>query len=185
MTEDAPFLSIVTRHMASRPRMFARCLESLKVQTCQDFEHVVLADEVGRGMAWANRQFFEHRALPQGEYVLILDDDDELATPEAVAILKAAAEASQADIIVFYGEHGERLGRLPTANVWGKAPLYSQISGQDFITRREVWYRHIAAYGAERAGDFAFLSEVWRCGYCVHWLGDVLVRAEHHFGAAE
>lgn len=180
----APFLSIVTRHMVSRPAWYAEHCASLDNQTCQDYEHVVITDEVGRGLQWANGQLYEHRDAPQGEYVLILDDDDQLADPGAVATLKAAV--SGADVLVFKGEHGPRLGTLPTSLVWGKEPVFGHISAQDFIVRREVWRRHIAAFARPIAGDYSFLTALWEHGgYSVQWLDRVLVKAGHHFGAAE
>jgi len=172
-----PFLSVFTRHMASRPRQFEECLRSLTAQTDQDFEQIVIVDHVGRGVAWANRQFVAYQQAVRGDYVLTLDDDDVLVRPEAVALLRAAAAESQADIIIFKGDHGP-LGILPDRLVWQKRPLHGHISGQDFIVRREVWQRHADCYPAIYAADYAFISELWRCGYKAHWLDVVLTKQQ-------
>jgi len=180
-----PFLSIITRHMASRPRMFEECLRSLTAQTDQDFEHIVLVDHIGRGVPWANLQFARYRDAVGGDYVLILDDDDALATPLAVATLRAAVAGTQADIVIFRGDHCQ-LGILPDDAHWKQPPACGHISAQDLIVRREVWRRHVDAFGNEYAGDFSFIAALWRCGYQVHWLDAVLTRQQRiSRGAAE
>jgi glycosyltransferase involved in cell wall biosynthesis len=173
----SPFLSIVTRHMPSRPGLFAECCRSLRDQADQDFEHVVLVDHVGRGVQWANGQFARHRYAVNGDYVLILDDDDALTTPHAVEALRAGVADSQADLIVFRADHAN-LGILPDAAVWSEKPLYGHIGSCDFITRREVWQRHVDAFAKPVGGDYSFLSELWRCGYHVHWLDCLLARVQ-------
>ena len=172
-----PFLSIVTRHMVNRPRMFQVCLASLTAQTVQDFEQIVLVDHVGRGVGWANQQLAQYQQAVNGDYVLMLDDDDALTVPTALEQLRAASAESHADVIIFRGLHGSN-GLLPDGNYWGRAPTLGHISGQDLIVRRAVWQKHIGAMPATYAADYNFIAAVWAGGYRVHWLDAVLVQQQ-------
>ena len=175
---SVPFLTIFTRHMVCRPGLYAGCLESLAAQTCRDFEHVVAVDDVGRGFAFANAQFEAHREQVTGDYVLQLDDDDVLFTPDAVGALKALAEMSCPDVIVFKGDHLE-LGILPDTAVWGKRPICGHIGGEDFIVKRELWLRCLPALRSARyAADYDFMAAIWREKPSVHWFDRVLVRCQ-------
>ena len=73
---EAPFLSIVTRHLTTRTELLERLVSSIKSQTDADLEHIILTDDEGRGLGWANQQFERHKDLPEGRYVMMLDDDD-------------------------------------------------------------------------------------------------------------
>jgi glycosyltransferase involved in cell wall biosynthesis len=176
-----PFLTVFTRHMASRPTLYAACLASLDAQECRDFEHVVALDDSprgGRGFAWANAQFEAHRAEVHGDYVLQLDDDDTLAGPGTIGALREAAADGCPDAIVFRADH-LGLGVLPDAVSWRRRPVVGHIGGGDLIVRRELWLRCLPALRSGRyAADHDFLAAVWRAGPRLCWLDEVLVRAQ-------
>jgi len=174
-----PFLSIITRHMLSRPNLLLSCRSSIRGQTDADLEHIVLADEIGRGIAWANMQFYHHRNIPQGEYVLMLDDDDYLATPYAVEMLKRVVELAREPDIVVFRDLRAGLGKLPSEAVWrSRMPIANEISGQDFIVRRDVWYDNIWAFGLDYGGDFQFMEALWESRPTVTWFDEVLVASD-------
>jgi hypothetical protein len=175
------FLTVVTRHFVKRPNLLAACQQSLDAQRVRDFEHVLLTDDVGRGVAWANAQFAAHADQVRGEYVLMLDDDDALADPDAVAILRDAAEA-RPDLVFFRADHGE-LGILPDGAVWKKRPVRGHVGGIDFITRSDVWKAHISAFSkahslASPCGDYYFLESVWETKPSIVWVDRVLTRVQ-------
>lgn len=171
-----PFLTVFTRHLANRPTLYAQHCASLEAQTCQDFVHLVITDDASRGWPWAESLFETHKDEVHGDYVFQLDDDDVLATPKAVAMLKTAVDDSQADIVVFRVDH-LRLGILPDASVWGKQPLCGHIGGEDFIVRREIWQRHIHTRNTGLyESDFGFMAELWRHDYSVYWLDKLIAR---------
>ena len=64
-------LSIVTRRHPKRDSLFKICKESLQKQTCQNFEHVLIIDDVGRGVEYANKSFYKNREKVTGKYVFI------------------------------------------------------------------------------------------------------------------
>lgn len=99
---------------------------------------------------------------------MVLDDDDMLTDPDAIEALKAAT-IDRPELVVFKAHHG-RLGVLPSVRMWGSKPLKGHIGSCDFITRRDVWERHIAAFGEDECGDFYFLKSVWRSDPEVVWL---------------
>lgn len=173
----SPFLSVITRHLPERKENLQDCLSSLTLQTCQDFEQIILVDHVHRGLGWANGQFAAHRDAPTGDYVLMLDDDDALIRTDTVETLRSIANSTQADIIIFRGIHPPH-GVLPTPACWGQKPIYGHISGQDFIVRRALWRQHIEAFAQPQAGDFAFLEALWAAGCRPYWHDALFVRIQ-------
>ena len=178
-----PFLSIVTR-CYKRPQMLRQCLASVDAQTCDKWEQLLIYDEVGRGVGWANRQFAAQAHHIAGAYVLMLDDDDAFACDDAVQMLQDAT-VDNPEMVIFRGDHLHH-GILPTDKVWQKRPQATHISGQDFITRVDVWRRWIPYFGVERMGDITFLNVVWPNVKNVVWLDKVLVKQQRvSLGAAE
>jgi hypothetical protein len=171
-----PFLSVVTRTHPKPVDYLALNEESLREQLDPDYEQIVLRDEVGRGLAWANRQFYEHRFAVEGDYVLMLDDDNVLATPHAVTILKAVTW-DKPEAVIFKAEVGPH-GILPTSFAWGQRRAIAwQIDGHCVIVRREVWQAYIHEFCVDVRGDAAFLGALTAAGLRIEWLNAVLVRA--------
>jgi glycosyltransferase involved in cell wall biosynthesis len=168
-----PFLTVVTR-CYRRPKLLDRNLESLAMQSCQDYQHLFIIDHVGEGVGAANKAL--SLANPAGEYVLVLDDDDLFTDPDAIAMLKEYA-VTEPDLIVFKADHGE-LGILPSARVWHRRPRPGEIGSCDFVTRCDWWQRHIAAFGAPEQGDYAFLMSMWADAPAVTWLDHQLTAVQ-------
>lgn len=168
-----PFLSVITR-CYKRPEMLRNNTASLDAQTDQDFQQIFLYDHIGRGVGWANKSL--ESAQPAGDYVMVLDDDDMLINAHAIELLKAAARHEPA-LVIFKAHHG-RLGVLPRPTVWGKRPIRGSIGSCDFISRRDVWSKHIAAFGAERCGDYYYLKSVWQDKPEVVWLNEQLASVQ-------
>lgn len=169
-----PFLSIVTR-CYKRPLMLAMNKQSIAAQTCQDFEQLFLVDDEGRGVHAANQALAT--AQPRGDYVMILDDDDMLATETAIETMKEAT-VDNPDIVVFRADHG-KLGVLPSPAVyWHEEPISGRIGSCDFIVRRRLWKRHIAAFGTPACGDYHFLKSLWATNPTVVWIRDVLAAVQ-------
>ena len=171
-----PFLTVVTR-CYQKPTMLQHNMATVDAQTCDDWEQLLIVDEVGHGLAWANAQFAKHAKQAGGDYVLMLDDDDAFADDEAIAILKDAAQ-DRPELIVFRGDHCEE-GILPTDEVWKKRrPKLGQISGQDFVTRADVWKKHIGSFAQPIQGDYAFLAAMWPELSEITWIDRVLVKQQ-------
>ena len=177
-----PFLSIVTRTY-KRPAALARCKLLLAAQTDKDFVHQVIEDTVGLGVPGSHALVRD--AHPVGEYAMILDDDDFVASPYFVSDLHAAARAYDPDVIVFRVNNAQ-LGVLPSRFVWQMYPILGQIGGGNVIVKREVWDACIAAImsdgnggGPVYEGDYYYLAEVWRHTKRIHWMDKVQVIVPH------
>jgi len=175
-----PFLSIVTRCHPQRASMLAKNIDSLKAQTDQGYQHILLEDDEGRGLEYANSML--QWADPEGEYVLILDDDDMLIDDEAIAKLRDVVY-DRPDVVMFRAEHAW-LGTLPSARVWQREPIQGHIGSCDFIVRRDVWLEHIKAFAQPRCGDYHFIRSVWDSDPDVEWLPDVLAGVQRISGGA-
>lgn len=143
---------------------------SLVAQQDQDYERIRLEDPEGRGVGYANRRLVE--AKVRGDYVMVLDDDDLLLHNNAIGLMKKATQENP-DLLIFKADHGP-LGILPSPLVWGKRPIQGRIGSIDFITRNDVWLKHISAFGVDEAGDYAFLRAIWETKPSVIWLDEVL-----------
>lgn len=164
-----PFLSVVTR-CYKRPNMLLKNQMSLLMQTDQDYEQWFIDDHEGRGVGWANRSLAD--AVVYGDYVMVLDDDDILIDERAIDKMKVATLDAPA-ILIFKADHKE-LGILPSPVVWRKRPVRGRIGSISFISRRDIWERHIDAFGVDEGGDYAYLHAVWRDKPSVVWLDEVL-----------
>jgi len=172
------FLSIITRTY-NRPEALQQCKRSVLGQADLDLEHIILRDTVGVGVAEAHRLFLN--AQPRGEYVMILDDDDLIASPWFVSDLKAAARAYDPDVIVFK-MHNAEFGILPDQFVWQQQPIHGHISGCNVAVRLHVWDACVWAIATDGEGgdpvyhsDLIYLQEVWRYTQRIHWMDKIQV----------
>lgn len=153
-----PFFSLITRTLMDRAELFARCKRSVDHQTFQDFEHMVLLDREGVGVAAAQKMM--HTAAPRGEYVLVLDDDDFLSDDTVLSQLHAALADARPAFAVVKVAHGV-LGEMPL--VWGdgQVPQCGQITVSNALARRDVWYQTRGNFGAHYAGDYDWLASLF------------------------
>lgn len=166
------FLTIYTRHLASRPKLFAHQKESLAKQTCQDFEHVVNVDAAGRGFAYAQRLL--HDFEPAGDYVWVFDDDDELICPNFIQCLKNIAEIKHPDVIMVRMDYAGQL--LPDALCWRGTPHEGHITQENYIVSRQVWMDHRHAYSERYQADYDFIADVWKSAPAVEWHDCIAIR---------
>jgi len=173
-----PFLSILTRTY-QRPEALKQCKRSVAMQADQDLEHLILRDTVGVGCIEAYRLLLN--VQPRGEYVMILDDDDLLASPWFVSDLKAAARAYDPDVIVFK-MRCEELGILPDAFVWQQKPIHGHIGGPNVAVKLHVWDACIWSIVTDGEGgdpvyhsDLVYLKEVWAYTKRIHWMDKIQV----------
>lgn len=176
------FLEVVTRHMPTRDELFRTNEAGLMRQTDDDWRHTVLLDDVGRGMAWAQAQLAE---LPvAGQYVWLLDDDNECLLPTLVEELKAIANGHDyPDVIMMRTERGGTL--FPDDYHWQRPPVMGRIDAACYVIRSDVWQRHADAwYSGRYESDFDFIDDVWSAGPRVFWHDVVASRAMRISGGA-
>ena len=67
-----------------RPTFLAVCKQSVQMQTCKDYQHMVIVDDAGIGVDGMFNDIQHHTDRIRGDYVFILADDDRLLDPEGV-----------------------------------------------------------------------------------------------------
>lgn len=160
-------VEIVTRHLSTRPGLLRRNQASLEQLTSRNWVQTILPDDVGRGVAWANAQLrtFE----PTGDYVWILDDDDECILPTMARDLETIADAYHPQAIMVRMDHGPELGILPSDRGWRGHLHEGGVGCSAMISSRATWMAYRHAWGERYAGDFDYVRAVQRAGVHVYW----------------
>ena len=173
------FLEVITRTANHRPQMLRRNVDSLLAQTDQDFTQSMIVDGKARGVAWANGNMFHVAWGLTGNYIWILDDDDECIDPLFVSRLKEVAEALDPDVIMVRMDHGI-YGILPDPPNWGGAPVKAHIGCSAYVIRREIWQRYAYVWqGAHYASDYDFISAIFdNDTLVIYWLNVVASRVQ-------
>jgi GT2 family glycosyltransferase len=149
---------------------------SLCMQSCQDFEQLLMIDGQGGGWKHAAEMLADLAQDAAGDYVLILDDDDILLNADGVRLMKEAAQ-SQPAAVIFKGWHAD-LGILPNDNTWMRRPRLAQIGSFDFITRREVFCELVdTAVTNGYNNDFGIIDGVFERCLPVTWLNVLMCAA--------
>lgn len=161
---DSPFLEVLTRVYVARseqhPEFLQRNFDSLKAQDSPDWVQTRLPDHVGVGVAASHLALSKAAPLLTGEYIWILDDDDECVRPSLVRELKVIAELNP-DIIFLRMNH-DHLGVLPDGDHWRAAPVHGHIGASAFVVKRQVWQRFAHVWEtAVYHSDFLFISAVY------------------------
>src|SRR5690606_4199896 len=92
------FVTIVTR-VSRRPNLLYDNIVSVATQDDQDYDHLLLVDPVGKGMLYANQQFYRHAKRVRGKYVYMLDDDDIFIRSDVINLFKRAT-VKEPDVVV-------------------------------------------------------------------------------------
>ena len=172
-----PFLEILTR-CHKRPNMLQRNIASIANQTDGDFIHTLLVDEQGVGVAGAWAKLRDYAPRLAGDYIWILDDDDECVRPSLVEDLKAIVAQHAPDVIMLKMDHAQ-WGIKPSSS-WGKAPMFGDIGCSAFVVRRDIWQLHAAEAWQETRyqSDYDFIASIFNGGYTVAWYDVVASRVQ-------
>lgn len=170
------FLQVLTRTFGQRETLLARNHQSLLAQTDGDWFQTVIPDLERRGVPWANGNLSTVEA--HGDWVWVLDDDDECVDAEFVAGLKWCVENDESDVVIVRMDHGSELGILPDDSHWQQAPAHGHIGMSAFIVRRDVWNRYRHLWQAVYHGDFLFIKGLWDAGVRFAWWDVVASRCQ-------
>jgi hypothetical protein len=172
-----PFLEVLTR-CYKRPVMLAANQAGLQAQSSADWQQTLLVDDVGRGVAWANGRLAEYAPDLVGDYIWVLDDDDECIVPTLVNDLYVTATLYAPDVIMLRMDHKER-GVLPDSKHWGKPPVRAHIGASAFVISRYIWMTHARAWASGTYdADFEFINAVWQSKPRVYWHDVVASRVQ-------
>ncbi len=161
-----PFVTFYTPTYA-RPGLLYNCERSVRAQTDQDLQHLVIEDTVGIGIDGMYRQVQEHAGRVRGNYVYMLQDDDVLSDAEVVADFKAFVGRRWPEVVICQILIGKRA--LPPETAWGVAPRLGKIDLGCYFVRADVWKRHARDFGPRYEGDYDFIAALWREGYRFDW----------------
>lgn len=178
-------LEIVTRHLSTRPKLLAQNQASLQALASDDWKQTLLVDDVGRGVDWANEQLQNFE--PTGDWVWVLDDDDECIYPGLIEGLTAIVDRCQPDAVMVRMDHSAAgLGILPHINDWHGQLREGGVGCSALISSRETWMKHRNAYGARYAGDFDYIHAVQESGANIFWWNAIVSRVgKRMMGAGE
>lgn len=166
-----PFMSIVTRHMLSRPVMFQQNVDSVNMQDNQDLEHIIILDDAGLGSGRANIMFYRNMDRVSGDYVFMLDDDDVLVTPDFISDMKGIVKGNDVDVIMIRMMLNGEL--YPTPIVWKKQPIMNHIGTSNFVIKNAVWKKHIRNFLPIQTGDYNFIRTVFDSRPKVTWVDKI------------
>ena len=172
------FLTILTRVHPARPRCLERNVESVKSQTYGDIQHLLLRPEIepsGTSCSTYDNAIqagpLIHWAAPrvEGRYVMTLDDDDRLRTPDFVQHLKAIAEADDSDMVIFRSALGPRI--VPPDDRWANRSIEAgQIAGPNVAVRREIYNQASREWlRPEYGADFYYIETAFKLSKIVAW----------------
>lgn len=161
---ERPFLSFYTPTFR-RPTALDKCIRSVSNQTAvEHVEQLVVPDHPGYGVAGGlfGRMAWYAEAL-RGEYVHVLCDDDELASPTAVEQLRRfVAKMHQPPVVVVRARKG--VLELPLCSI-AEPPVCGRIDLSCYVLRHDVWRRHYKDYGLRYEGDYDHATALWQAGH--------------------
>ena len=167
------FLSIVTR-TCRRPRALAKCKRYTAAQDCQDYEHIIIVDEIGRGVAWANGMLAKRDWSDlNGDYVYILDDDNFLLKG-AITAMQNGSGAGQHDLLICKIRRIDNLRAsdpsFPQDEYWQKKPVYCHIDVGNVVLRKDLFLHAVKYFTELYEADYDFISEAYRSAKSVNWV---------------
>jgi glycosyltransferase involved in cell wall biosynthesis len=181
MAGQCPLITFYTPTY-ERPSMLRRCQASLELQTCQDYEHVIVHDEIGIGIAGMFAEIPEHLDLIHGRYVYVLTDDNMLADNEVVGKLKEEVERLSAKVsypcdlpAVLIVKCFLRGGVYPI--FWEEENKEAQIDLGNYLVRADVFRKHADKFGHRYAGDYDFIHFLWG-RYPFVWIDLLFARSQ-------
>jgi len=169
---DQPFLTIITR-THNRPTLLRRCVASVTRQTCEDYQLVVLFDDIGRGTQGSMEWMASEPEPYTGRYIFCLDDDNELIDDDFVGELRQIADEHDPDVIIFKVQHPTS-GELP--RYWGMPPRPDYIDLGCYAMKADRWRQFARLlHSVPYSGDFEMINAAYP-GAKIAWVDRVFVR---------
>jgi hypothetical protein len=135
-------------------------------------EHVMIHDQGGHGMHWANKQIFEHSWKVHGQYIYILDDDGFLLYDDFIADFKKLLINLDKEPDVIFCK-GWIINKLFPTN-WKEMPERRGIGAPNFIIKYETFLEHAFTWDTPRAGDYQFITSVLKQNPKIYWWDKIL-----------
>ena len=183
-----PLICFVTRCHPNRPKMRKICITSVASQSCEDYNHLLYHnDPTAKGYGINKADLSMRDAGPlNGEYIMVLDDDDKLVDTEFVKDFRTAVNKfklsglATPDIVIFKGIIGGH-GVLPSAAMWKRHPAVGHIGSFCFAVKREIWDEYIKFWGIA-CGDGVFIAKCCASTGSVLWLDRLVATTQRISG---
>ncbi len=171
------FLSVITRHLSSRPSFLAMNKASLRSQSDPDYEQIIEVDKTGRGWEYILEMLKKAVARAEGDYILTLDDDDLVINQDAIRYWKETTKLQPAGVI--HKCDFADLGILPDEEHWGKRPEMGQIGSFSYILRRDIMLPYLERIGVGNyASDYELINAIWQDHHDqISWLDQVICKS--------
>lgn len=152
-------------------------------QTDPDFEQILIEDDRGRGIHWANQQIMYSAEVVKGQYVYVLDDDDFLISENFISELKSILERVETlpDVIFVKGY----INSMPMPKFWETMPGRGSIGSPNFIVSNKMFCKYAKCWNQPRAGDWHFISAVLSPGCQQLWWDKLVFYASASCGLTE
>ncbi len=121
----------------------------------------------------------------QGEYVLVLDDDDQIVEDTFIGELKEATR-SGADLIMLKMQIV--LGFVvPEDDYFYLPPVVGHIGMSCFVVKRDLWIENVKHFDPVYQGDFTFINAVYPQARNIVYLDRVMCATQdgNHHGQPE
>lgn len=177
------FLSVLTR-THKRPQALLRCINSLNRQTKNNFSVIVISDHKednvismvksypnlsiiveyveALGYPLCNTYFNKVRDIINSDYVVFIDDDDEIIDEKYFEVLQDISTKENYPKVImsralFTFSIGKRV--IPGNNLWGKFPILYNVSTLNFCVRSDVYKKY--DWPGVKCGDYYFISAIF------------------------
>lgn len=182
-------LTIVVRHKVGRERQFARCIQSILSQAESEYiQIVILNDEVGRGVDWANANLVEAKRYVKGRHVWTLDDDDVIY--HRGVFLSWLAERDRPDnrsgMYIFQFEHDKQGVLPPDEDIESGLPRRGRIAGQCVIVSYDLFMQNIHLSGSNEyvgdyghSGDYSYIMGCMQSTLFLMWIPEVYAQRQY------
>lgn len=175
-------IAFITRIHPQRPGMLRICIESVKLQTDDDYTHILHEDDKtnrGYGRFLANQSFTKVSPI-NARYVMAIDDDDMIIDSDFVKVFKEIINNNNPEIVFFKCKISGRT--YPQPAFWKKPPVRAQIGGSCFAVRLDIWKKYIHEFGKSSCGDYSFISTCYKNTKKHFWLDRIVSKTQKKAG---
>ena len=173
-----PFITIITR-TSRRPKNLAEATETIKSQTDDDYQHLIIVDVIGKGLFSAGKSLWENKERIKGKWTYILDDDVRLVNNEFIARVKETAEKNlDAEIIMVRNYVGGR--KCPSDDVWGGDKVFfGTVDSASFVVCKDLFNKYIHHHARHKGSDYAFINALFHLDPQpkIYWVDELMARA--------
>jgi len=184
------FLTVITRVHPKRPNLVKKTIESIKNQSDDDIQHLLVYDPTENGIGFPGANDMIARAVGiEGDYVTVLDDDDIFSSKTFIADLKKLIEKRPIDLVIGKVRYGKNV--LPPESEFKQEKIVlSKIGSTCAIVRRDLWDKNKEIWGVGvYCADFHFIAAVTEQAKASIWwdylIAETLSKVQNNRGAEE